>query len=140
MNITTNKIIGLSALLLAGFASGAATAAADVLTGKSGMALYTFDKDAQGKSACLNDCAATWPPAPVAEVASAADEFGSLVRPDGFKQLTLRGKPIYLFSGDQQPGQVNGDNIGGVWHAIRDLPKAAQAKSTGWSYDSSYSY
>jgi predicted lipoprotein with Yx(FWY)xxD motif len=141
MNITTHKIIGLSALLLVGLASGTASSEEQVLTGNSGMALYTFDKDAKnnGKSACLNDCATTWPPAAETEATIESEDFGNLVRPDGFKQLTFRGKPVYLFSGDQQPNQANGDNIGGVWHVIREVPKAAQRKSdSGWNYGSSY--
>jgi len=137
MNITMGKIIGLSALLLAWAANGAVD---KVLTGKHGMTLYTFDKDTQSKSACLNSCAMTWPPAE-AEATSSAEDYGSLLRADGFKQLTFRGKPVYLFSGDQKPGQLNGDNMGGVWHVIRETPITAQGKSNpDWDYGSSYSY
>ena len=33
-----------------------------VLTDSKGMTLYTFDKDAGGKSACNGPCATNWPP------------------------------------------------------------------------------
>jgi len=26
--------------------------------------------------------------------------------------------PLYLFSGDQQPGDTNGQGVGGVWFAV----------------------
>jgi predicted lipoprotein with Yx(FWY)xxD motif len=37
-------------------------AADGTLTNASGITLYTFDKDAAGKSACNGPCAANWPP------------------------------------------------------------------------------
>jgi hypothetical protein len=33
-----------------------------VLVGANGMTLYTFDKDAGGKSVCNGPCATNWPP------------------------------------------------------------------------------
>ncbi len=33
-----------------------------VLVNPAGMTLYTFDKDAGGKSVCNGPCAANWPP------------------------------------------------------------------------------
>jgi len=137
MKITSMKLLSLSALLLSTALVGIAHAADAVLAGKSGMTLYTFDKDdaKSGKSTCFDDCAGTWPPAAVTEAVSSAKEFGQIVRPDGFIQLTFRGKPLYFFAGDQKPGQTSGDNIGDVWHVIRDLPKAEPISSNSSSND-----
>jgi predicted lipoprotein with Yx(FWY)xxD motif len=33
-----------------------------VLTNESGMTLYVFDKDSDGKSACNGPCTGNWPP------------------------------------------------------------------------------
>ncbi len=136
MNNATMKLIGLSALLLATFSAGSALAGDAVLAGKSGMTLYTFDKDdaKSGKSSCLDDCAGSWPPTPIEEAPSTGKEFGQIERPDGFKQLTIDGKPLYFFAGDQKPGQTTGDNVGKVWHVVQTAPKATHSGKCGSSY------
>jgi predicted lipoprotein with Yx(FWY)xxD motif len=136
MKITSMKLLSLSALLLSTTLLGVAHAADEVLVSKSGMTLYTFDKDdaKSGKSTCFDDCASTWPPAAAGEAPSAAKAFGQIERPDGFKQLTINGKPLYFFAGDQKPGQTTGDNVGKVWHVVHDMPKAAHTGKCGSSY------
>jgi predicted lipoprotein with Yx(FWY)xxD motif len=95
------------------------TAAGDVLVNKDGMALYTFDKDAGGESACYDDCATAWPP--FAAKAEVADEAGltKITRKDGSLQWALNGQPLYFFAGDAAAGDVNGEGMGGVWHLAR---------------------
>jgi hypothetical protein len=34
-------------------------------------------------------------------------------------QWGWNGKPLYYFAGDRGPGDVEGDGLGGVWHAVR---------------------
>ncbi len=46
-----------------------------VMASKEGKTLYTFDKDAAGKSNCNGGCAAAWPPFMVANVALAGGDF-----------------------------------------------------------------
>jgi predicted lipoprotein with Yx(FWY)xxD motif len=29
------------------------------------------------------------------------------------------GKPLYTYVNDTMPGDVNGDNVGNVWHVVR---------------------
>ena len=44
-----------------------------------------------------------------------------LRRRNGLLQVTLRGMPLYRFSGDHAKGQANGEGIesfGGIWHAV----------------------
>ena len=140
MKISNMKLLSLSALLLSTALVGITHAAEDILASKSGMTLYTFDKDdaKSGKSSCNDDCAGSWPPVAADEAPSTAKEFGQIERPDGFKQLTINGKPLYFFAGDQKPGQTSGDNIGKVWHVVHDIPKPAEAtssqSSSSWGY------
>ena len=95
------------------------TSAGKVLTDAKGMTLYTFDKDAGGKSACYDDCAVNWPPLIAAADAVADAEYGLTDRTDGTKQWTYDGKPLYLWIKDQKPGDMTGDGVKGVWHVVK---------------------
>ncbi len=103
----------------------AMAAAADMLTGKNGMTLYTFDQDSGGKSACTAQCAAMWPPAAASD--ASGTDFGAITRDDGSKQLTYQGKPLYYHAGDKKAGDAKGDNMGNVWHVAKP---GAVAKGT----------
>jgi predicted lipoprotein with Yx(FWY)xxD motif len=112
---------------LAWFAACAASVAAPVdardgvLANASGMTLYVFDKDVAGagKSVCNGDCAAKWPPLAAAAADSAHGDYGIIVRDDGSRQWTYKGKPLYLWFKDKQPGDKTGDGVNNVWHAAR---------------------
>jgi predicted lipoprotein with Yx(FWY)xxD motif len=91
------------------------------LVDTQGMTLYTFDKDVagSGKSLCNGPCATLWPPA----MAGAADQpsgaFDIVVRDDGSRQWSYRGKPIYTYQADQKAGDRAGDKFKNVWHIIQ---------------------
>jgi predicted lipoprotein with Yx(FWY)xxD motif len=99
-----------------------------VLVDQAGRTLYTFDKDAGGKSACNGGCAASWPALAAASDASASGEFSVLLRDDGSRQWTFQGRPLYLYAADEKPGDISGDNLGGVWHVVRAATNAGTAK------------
>ncbi len=110
-----------------------------VLASKEGKTLYTFDKDAAGKSNCNGGCAAAWPPFAVANPALAGGEFSIVKRDDGASQWAYKGMPLYFFAGDAKAGDVNGDNQGGVWHVIRSAPKkTSAAPDTGFTAGYNY--
>ena len=110
-----------------------------VMASKEGKTLYTFDKDAAGKSNCNGGCAAAWPPFMVANAALAGGDFSIVKRDDGASQWAFKGKPLYFFAGDAKAGDVNGDKQGGVWHVLRSEPnKTSVAPDT--SYSAGYSY
>ena len=93
------------------------------LTSYGELTLYTFDADTpdSGVSACYDGCAATWPPVVIPEgdfLLSIPDGFDEIPRDDGLGQLTYQGWPLYFYSGDSAPGDVNGDGVGGVWHVV----------------------
>ena len=90
-----------------------------VLTNAAGMTLYTFDKDAGGKSACNGPCAANWPPLTAAADAKAAGDWTIITRDDGARQWAYKRKPVYLWAKDQKPGDKTGDGFNNVWHVAK---------------------
>lgn len=94
--------------------------AAGLLTDAGGRVLYVFDKDSPGKSACYDQCAALWPPFIAAAEARASGEHTLVTRSDGSRQWAIRGKPLYYYAADVEPGQSTGDGRGGVWHVVRE--------------------
>lgn len=76
-----------------------------------GMTLYTFDKDAAGKSNCNGECAAEWPPLAVAADSKATGDWTIVKRDDGSMQWALAGKPLYLWIKDKKAGDATGDGV-----------------------------
>jgi predicted lipoprotein with Yx(FWY)xxD motif len=90
--------------------------AADLMTNKDGMTVYTFDKDTAGKSACMDACLAKWPAVAPGAMKGSVD---TITRDDGSKQAAVKGKALYLFAGDKKAGDATGDGMGGVWHVVK---------------------
>jgi hypothetical protein len=53
--------------------------------------------------------------------------------PDGRRQLTINGYPIYRYVGDKKPGQALGNGIGGKWHVIKLTASSSGGSSSGGS-------
>jgi len=96
------------------------TAAGTVLADPKGMTLYTFDKDEAGKSNCTDQCAVNWPPAMASSADKPVGDLTIITRPDGTLQWADSGKPLYTFIQDKKPGDVTGDNMKNVWHAVKE--------------------
>jgi predicted lipoprotein with Yx(FWY)xxD motif len=107
----------------------------NVLTDSSGKALYTPDQEADGNVRCSGACTSFWTPlaagsgstAPMSNEAN----LGVLQRPDGTKQVTDNGKPLYTFKLDS-PGNVKGDGFSDdfgsqhfTWHVAHAQPTTA---------------
>ncbi|MBV5326589.1 MAG: hypothetical protein JZU65_02955 [Chlorobium sp.] len=92
------------------------------LTDDNGMALYWFTKDSPGTSTCAGPCLEKWPAFYhekfVKPKALSMEEFGTIMRADGKPQLTFRGYPLYLFTGDKAAGNTNGQGVNNVWFVI----------------------
>lgn len=87
------------------------------LTDAKGMALYTYTRDQEpGKSTCKDDCAVQWPPLLASPGAENTDDWSTFKRDDGSLQWAFRGKPLYTYSRDVAPGDVNGDEIQRRWY------------------------
>ena len=94
------------------------------LTGEDGKTLYTFTPDTKAnESTCTGECADNWPPFVLDddEKAEAGDGVTGTIatfdRPDGAKQVSYNGKPLYYFKGDAKAGDLNGQGLGGKWFA-----------------------
>jgi predicted lipoprotein with Yx(FWY)xxD motif len=78
-----------------------------VLATRGHLALYTWNREKDKKVHCTGACAKTWPPLTVPKgtmvekhVAGAMGTFSTIVRPDGSRQVTWDGRPLYTFHGD----------------------------------------
>ena len=115
----------LAVLFTASAASAQALKTADTDKGKvfvdaKGMTLYTFDKDAGGKSACNGPCAENWPPLFAADSDKPTADMTIVVRDDGKKMWAYKGKPLYTFKKDTAAGQTTGDGfLNGAWHVAK---------------------
>ena len=117
--ITTVAALALTSAALAQMAPTKTgdSAKGKVLTNAQGMTLYTFDKDAGGKSACNGACATNWPPLMAAADAKPAAGYTLVARDDGSKQWAYKGKPLYTWKNDKKPGDITGDGfLNGTWH------------------------
>ena len=119
MKIHTLVLALLASVSLAAFAAAPAKVSNGMLTGSNGMTLYTFDKDAGGKSACNGPCAANWPPLMAMDSDTASGDYSIITRDDGKKQWALKGKPLYFWVKDQKPGDMTGDGFNSVWHVAK---------------------
>ena len=112
-----------------------------ILADGAGRTLYTFDKDASGRSHCSGGCASAWPPFFAGDAARDNGPFTVVSRDDGRRQWARDGKPLYFFAGDAQPGEANGDGSGGVWHVVKGATQRTGAPPSSYGYASSdYGY
>jgi predicted lipoprotein with Yx(FWY)xxD motif len=96
------------------------TAKGKVFVDAKGMTLYTFDKDAGGKSMCNGPCAENWPALMAADDAKPTTDMTIVVRDDGKKMWAYKGKPLYTFKKDMAAGETNGDGfLNGAWHVAK---------------------
>jgi predicted lipoprotein with Yx(FWY)xxD motif len=98
------------------------TDAGDVLVDADGFTLYVFDNDEPNTSNCTGDCLDNWPRA-VVDADFAVDDsldqsMFATIDVDGETQLTVNERPLYTFAADANPGDVNGQGVGGIWWAV----------------------
>lgn len=97
-----------------------------------GQVLYLFARDRGAKSTCYGACAKAWPPfltkaRPSAGSGARAGLLGTTRRRDGSLQVTYAGYPLYYFTGDTRPGQINCQNVsqfGAKWLVLSAAGKA----------------
>jgi predicted lipoprotein with Yx(FWY)xxD motif len=99
----------------------------NVLVDANGKALYSSNVEAGGKVLCTGACTSFWKPLTASGKPTGptdAGRLGTVMRPDGTRQVTLDGKLLYTFSEDA-PGKVAGngfsDAFGGqhfTWKAV----------------------
>jgi predicted lipoprotein with Yx(FWY)xxD motif len=88
----------------------------DVLVDSEGRTLYSAVVEQDGRIRCTGACESFWDPVSVSRSeadSASADldlELGVVKRPDGGRQLTLDGRPLYSFT-EEGPGQLEGDGF-----------------------------
>jgi predicted lipoprotein with Yx(FWY)xxD motif len=109
-----------------------------ILDDSKGQTLYLFKKDSGTKSACSGACAISWPPLrasgkPTAGTGVKASLIGTTARSDGKPQVTYNGHPLYTFTGDQNPGDTNGQGVnafGALWYVVSPAGNQVTGKAS----------
>ena len=114
----------------------------NILIDAAGKALYSPDEEANGSVLCVDKCTSFWVPlvpgATGPTAGAGAPTIAVVDRPDGTKQVTAAGRPLYTFSPDG-PGKVTGDGVADdfgtqhfTWHVIMSdgSPRVATENST----------
>jgi predicted lipoprotein with Yx(FWY)xxD motif/plastocyanin len=93
------------------------------LVDAKGMTLYYFAKDVFGTSNAAGAVLQNWPVFYAQNIVIPsnldAGDFTTITRPDGSKQTAYYGWPLYYYAGDKAPGDIKGDNVGGVWFLVK---------------------
>jgi predicted lipoprotein with Yx(FWY)xxD motif len=102
---------------------------AGILTSAKHHSLYLLSNERGAKIHCRTSCLNIWPPFLVKTSVKSVSVGGGVAGKTGFvkrsatmKQVTFNGYPIYFFTGDSRPNQVNGQGIvadGGTWYLVR---------------------
>ena len=103
-----------------------------------GRTLYALHPETSHHLLCKSHaCFEAWPPLTVHSASTTLlaghgveGRLGVLRRSDGKLQVTLRGMPLYRFSGDSGKDEANGEDIksfGGTWHAVVAQTQQASA-------------
>ena len=114
--------------------SQSADVTGNFLVDDQGRTVYVYANDTQnsGTSVCTDsECTSEWLPVvvtgtPTAGTGVDATKLGTITRDDGTMQATYNGWPLYYFSGDTAPGDMNGQGMEGLWSLISDLGDAIQ--------------
>ncbi|WP_104137698.1 hypothetical protein [Arthrobacter sp. ZGTC131] len=102
----------------------AESSAGNIVVDGKGMSVYYFTKDVKdsGKSNCTGECLVAWPPvittSDTPKVEGVTGTVGTITTPDGKKQVTVNGMPVYLWEKDKAPGDVTGQGVGNVWYLV----------------------
>jgi predicted lipoprotein with Yx(FWY)xxD motif len=97
-----------------------------ILVDSKGFTVYDFHKDKGTTSSCYGGCAEVWPPvitegAPQTGEGAMSSKLGTTKRKDGTTQVTYAGHPLYTYTADKKPGEVNGNDyssFGAQWYAL----------------------
>lgn len=89
-----------------------------------GAVLFRFDYEnpRKTKPVCVGECARIWIPITTTgkPVLTGIDPalIGTIKRPEGTKQVTLAGQPLYKFA-DARPGEWTGQGTDHVWFVVK---------------------
>ena len=99
-----------------------------ILANARGFTVYAFTKDGRNRNACvaIRGCSSVWPAVSGGSRVTLGPGVrralvGTITLPNGTKQLTYGGHPLYTYVADSGPGQtsyVNFLQFGGRWPAV----------------------
>jgi predicted lipoprotein with Yx(FWY)xxD motif len=120
---TTSASTGSSGIMVT---SKHAKLGAILAAGPKKLTVYLFEGDKGAASACSGACASAWPPVTTSGAASAAGaaqsaDLSTITRPDGTKQVTYKGHPLYYFAKDRDAGDAYGQGVkafGASWYVL----------------------
>lgn len=116
--------------------SVASTSLGKVLVDGQGMTLYVLSADGTNRSTCSAQCLQFWPAAAPGGTQKVSAATGHTTTPDGTAIATVAGHPVYAFSLDHKPGDVNGQGIsefGGTWYAASPTGQPVTGSASGSS-------
>ena len=98
-----------------GYDLGKQTVAAQIrddiaFTDARGLTLYTYNADPVGKATCVADCAKEWIPMVAQKGSKGFGEWSLIKRADGAQQWAYKGKALYHFVKDVDPGSIWGNS------------------------------
>lgn len=97
----------------------------NVVLDNEGWTAYRFDQDTPNppSSNCVDACTRSWLPLLVDATPTLTGidpaRVGTINRPDGGRQLTLGGWPLYRFVGDNGPAKWKGQAVNNVWWVVQ---------------------
>lgn len=102
----------------------AASGAGQIVVDGKGLSVYQYTQDLKdsGRSACVGGCLTAWPPVVTTSDTPTVDgvtgKVGTIPTPDGKKQLTINGMPVYYFAKDKAAGDILGQGVSSVWYVV----------------------
>jgi predicted lipoprotein with Yx(FWY)xxD motif len=112
------------------------TSLGKILVSASGFTLYRFTRDPRNKDTCVTveSCAETWPPLltsghPLAGSGVKSKLLSSIKLPNGHRQVTYAGYPLYLYAPSTERGEtgyVGFSAFGGTWYAVNAAGKTVK--------------
>jgi predicted lipoprotein with Yx(FWY)xxD motif len=123
----------------------------NTLVAANGRTLYLFAADKPNASTLSRAGFAVWPAFTSARKPHATGgvnvaHIGTIAGPNGSRQVTYYGHPLYYYVGDQKPGETNGqalNQFGARWYvlsshgnAVTSAPSrpAPATSQSGWGY------
>ena len=104
------------------------TSRGKVLVDSSGFTLYRFTRDTARKNICvtISECPGTWPALstsgkPTAGPGVKASLLSTIKLPNGSKQVTYAGHPLYRYGAANERGEtfyIGAKQFGGTWYAV----------------------
>jgi len=95
----------------------------NILTDSAGNTLYFFTPDVTSPTKCVEGCLIVWPlfykANPSLGTGLDQKDFGVADRPDGKKQTTYKGSPLYYYEPDQAPGDTKGEGLENAWFVAK---------------------